>query len=233
MDYFYLLLHHLNANACDGHLLAAMTTHGKLRVVVSQWNLKLEIALSCAHVVCVDCLWGGSIYEQMRKQRNILVALWIKLKFLYKLLVSLSSSYLSTVRPRRSHADSWVEFSHTFQWQGGVWRGEECVKIHCLEPPSILQRKWTHQSPRPHTSKHTPLPFTPTHPLLRSLCSAHSARGRHRTDNPKGHLWPPSLATPLFHPLSFPLQREENEKGGRRQPEGISVLILSFLAIIK
>lgn len=54
----------------------------------------------------------------------------------------------------------WVEFSHTLQWQDNVQQGEASVEIHCLEPPSRPERKWTHRS----------LFFTPL-PLPRSTAS--------------------------------------------------------------
>lgn len=154
-----------------------MTAHGKLRVVVSQWNLKLKIILHCAHVVFVALIvcevvaftdkWERKGTFQLHHKSN-----W---SFFKSSWFPRSCSYLSTLRPRRSHADSWVEFSHTFQWQGRVWRGEECV---------WKSTAWSHQadcrgnergSPLTHAPPRTHLYLLPPH-IPSSAPSAPSAR---------------------------------------------------------
>lgn len=92
-------------------------------------------------------------------------------------------------------------------------------EIHCLEPPSRLERKWTHRS-----FFFTPLPTT-TRPHLLSLSLFPSLplplsliHPRHWADNPKRSpmaSFPcPSLLF-LFH----------NKKKRENRPEGVSLLI--------
>lgn len=129
-----------------------------------------------------------------------------------------------TLRLLCSFMPSWAEFSHTFQPQRNVQK----KRWRLCENPLPGADKKTEEEMNTSVPSFHPHTFTfyspPAHPLPPSS-PAHSACGHH-TDNPKGHLWPPSLAP------SFGEKKKMEREKKNKKPEGVSVLIFSFLAII-
>lgn len=108
----------------------------------------------------------------------------------------------------------WAEFSHTLQWQGNMQEGEASVKIHCLEPPSRRERKWTHHSFFSHLyllPQH--IPTSPLPPLSHSF-----------TPGIKLIIQKVTCGLCLSPLPSISLQ-QWGEKKERKMPEGVSILI--------
>lgn len=164
---------------------------------------------TCAHVnFCrVCCLWAGSVHGQTSKAKEHFSR-------------PVNQPEASLRAPGSSFVLSLVNTPPTplsCRLVGGVFAHFSVTRRSvkrwrvCENPPPGATKQTAEEMnasvPSPtHLRAHT-FTFYPRAPP--SSPPSHSARGGHRTDNPKGHLWPPSLATPLFLPLFFPLFSEK------------------------
>lgn len=91
-----------------------------------------------------------------------------------------------------------------------------CKKVRPLRKSTAWSRQADRRGNENITPFFSPLPFTPTHPHPSppSLFLSQSVTPGPQTDNPQGHLWPPSLAPPFY--FSSTVGEKKGKKKARR-----------------